>query len=89
MRRVVFRNIRDMKNIALIFLATLVLCGTGPAAIKRDPREVLIESQRAFEKRDFKRAVELLTQAVDANPELAPAKPSPILFRPCFPERKC
>lgn len=62
-----------MKRIALILLAALVLCGTGSAAIKRDPREILLESQRAFEKRDFKRAVELLTQAVEASPELAPA----------------
>ncbi len=62
-----------MNRLALFFVVVFGLCAAAPAVIKRDPREVLVESQEAFAKKDFKRAVELLTQAIEGSPELAPA----------------
>ena len=62
-----------MNRIALIFLLTLAFDTAGHAAIKRDPLEILRESQEAFEKRNFDKAAELLSKAIDANPSLTPA----------------
>lgn len=62
-----------MKRLALlaaIFVGLILHC---PAAIKRDPAEILKASQEAFEKRDFDGAIKLLTQAIEGNPKLAPA----------------
>lgn len=58
---------------ALRLLLTFVLLGTAHAVIKRDPIDVLRESQEAFEKRDFDRAAKLLTEAIESNPKLTPA----------------
>lgn len=62
-----------MKRLVLLCAATLAFLPTLPAAIKKDPAEVLRQSQEAFEKQDFDKAVELLTQAIEANPDLSPA----------------
>jgi tetratricopeptide (TPR) repeat protein len=62
-----------MKRLALNFALLLALIFTAPAAIKRDPADLLKESQEAFEKRDFDLAIKLLTQAIEANPKLTPA----------------
>ena len=62
-----------MKRFVLLCAATLALAPLLPAAIKRDPMEVLRASQEAFDKRDFDRASQLLTEAIEANPKLAPA----------------
>ena len=73
MRAAKVHTFRRMKRLALISALLLGLFASAPAAIKRDPADVLKESQEAFEKRDFDRAIKLLTQAIDANPKLAPA----------------
>jgi tetratricopeptide (TPR) repeat protein len=62
-----------MKRLVLLCAATLAFLPMSPAAIKRDPAEALRSSQEAFEKRDFDKATELLTEALNDNPELAPA----------------
>jgi tetratricopeptide (TPR) repeat protein len=62
-----------MKRLLLLCAASLSFLPMLPAAIKRDPAEVLRASQEAFEKRDFDKATELLTEAIEANPKLAPA----------------
>lgn len=70
------RKLPTMPKMKCLVLAIACLIGitTGcPAAIKRDPAELLKQSQEAFEKRDFDSAIKLLTQAIEANPKLAPA----------------
>jgi tetratricopeptide (TPR) repeat protein len=62
-----------MKRIALITLLALAGTTGGHAAIKRDPLEILRDSQQAFEKRDFDKAAELLSKAIEGNPRLTPA----------------
>ena len=62
-----------MKRLALIAALLIGTIPPCPAAIKRDPAEVLQASQEAFERRDFDSAIKLLTQAIEANPKLAPA----------------
>ena len=62
-----------MKRFALFFLLTFSLTIGGHAVIKRDPMEILRQSQEAFERRDFDKAVELLTTAIDSDPTLTPA----------------
>jgi len=62
-----------MKRFALSALLVVALLGASHAVIKRDPMDVLRESQEAFEKRDFDRAATLLTEAIEANPKLTPA----------------
>ena len=62
-----------MKRFALSLLLAVALLGASHAVIKRDAMDVLRESQEAFEKRDFDRAVTLLTEAIEANPKLTPA----------------
>jgi tetratricopeptide (TPR) repeat protein len=62
-----------MKRLVLLCAATLAFFPDLPAAIKRDPAEALRSSQEAFEKRDFDKATELLTEALKGNPDLAPA----------------
>ena len=64
---------RTMIRIALSALLALALLAESHAVIKRDPLDVLQESQRAFEKRDFEQAAKLLTEAIEANPKLTPA----------------
>src|SRR6266446_10317840 len=63
----------SMKRFALFVLVTVGLSIGSHAVIKRDPLEILKQSQEAFERRDFPKAVELLTQAIEANPSLTPA----------------
>lgn len=66
-------TLRAMKRF-LLAIACLIGLATGcSAAIKRDPAELLKQSQEAFEKKDFDSAIKLLTQAIEANPKLAPA----------------
>jgi tetratricopeptide (TPR) repeat protein len=62
-----------MKRLALIAAFILGLAMQSPAAIKRDPAEVLKASQEAFERKDFDGAIKLLTEAISGNPKLAPA----------------
>jgi tetratricopeptide (TPR) repeat protein len=62
-----------MKRAALIASLVLGLFAGGEAAIKRDPLEILRESQEAFEKKNFEKASELLTKAIESNPKLTPA----------------
>jgi tetratricopeptide (TPR) repeat protein len=62
-----------MKRIALIALLILDVSTGAHAAIKRDPLEILRESQEAFEKKDFDKAAELLSKAIEGNPKLTPA----------------
>lgn len=64
---------RSMKRLALLALLSLGLSIGCHAVIKRDPMEVLRQSQEAFERRDFQKAVELLGSAIDSNPDLTPA----------------
>ena len=59
-----------MKCLVLLCAATFAFLPCLPAAIKRDPNEALRSSQEAFEKRDFDKATELLTEALKANPDL-------------------
>ena len=62
-----------MKRFALLALLTIGLTVGGHAVIKRDPMELLRQSQEAFEKRDFSKAAEMLSQAIESNPKLTPA----------------
>ncbi len=62
-----------MKRLALIATLLIGLVSASPAAIKRDPGDVLKASQEAFERKDFDGAIKLLTEAITANPKLAPA----------------
>jgi tetratricopeptide (TPR) repeat protein len=62
-----------MKRAALIASLVLGLFAGCEAAIKRDPLEILRESQEAFEKKNFEKASELLTKAIESNPKLTPA----------------
>jgi tetratricopeptide (TPR) repeat protein len=62
-----------MKRLVLLCAATFAFLSCGQAAIKRDPSEALRSSQEAFEKREFDKATELLTEALKANPDLSPA----------------
>ena len=62
-----------MKRFALLALITLSLGIGAHAVIKRDPLEILRQSQEAFERRDFDKAVELLSVAIESNPKLTPA----------------
>jgi len=62
-----------MKRLALSVVLAVALLSVSHAVIKRDPTDVLRESQEAFEKRDYDRAVQLLTEAIEANPKLVPA----------------
>ena len=62
-----------MKRFALLALITFGLSIGGHAVIKRDPLEILRQSQEAFEKKDFEKAAEMLTQAIESNPKLTPA----------------
>jgi len=58
---------------ALFAVLAIALLTASHAVIKRDPLDVLRESQEAFEKRDFDKAAKLLTEAIEANPTLTPA----------------
>jgi tetratricopeptide (TPR) repeat protein len=62
-----------MKRFALSVFLAIALLGASHAVIKRDPMDVLRESQQAFEKKDFDLAAKLLTEAIEANPKLTPA----------------
>jgi tetratricopeptide (TPR) repeat protein len=68
-----------MKRLALIAALLVSLLPESQAAIKIAPKPkresgvVLKESQEAFERRDFDGAIKLLTEAIDGNPQLAPA----------------
>lgn len=62
-----------MKRLALFLFLAAALLVESPAVIKRDSMDVLRESQEAFEKRDFDRAANLLTEAIETNPKLIPA----------------
>ena len=62
-----------MKRFALLVLLLIGLSIGCHAIIKRDPMEILRQSQEAFERRDFHKAAELLTHAIDSNPNLTPA----------------
>ena len=62
-----------MKRLVLLCAAAFAFVPSLPAAIKRDPAEALRSSQEAFEKRDFDKATELLTEALKLNPDLSPA----------------
>lgn len=62
-----------MKRLALFVLLAASLTLACHAVIKRDPLEILRQSQEAFERRDFPKAVELLSQAIESNPNLTPA----------------
>ena len=62
-----------MKRVTLLFVLAFAFFGVSRAVIKRDPMDVLRESQEAFEKRDFDRAATLLTEAIEANPKLTSA----------------
>ena len=62
-----------MKRFALSLIFAAALLGASHAVIKRDSMDVLRESQEAFEKHDYDRAVQLLTEAIEANPKLTPA----------------
>jgi tetratricopeptide (TPR) repeat protein len=62
-----------MKLLTLIALLTVGLSAAGLAVIKRDPGELLRQSQEAFERRDFDKAVQILSQAIDANPKFTAA----------------
>jgi tetratricopeptide (TPR) repeat protein len=62
-----------MIRLVLFAALAVTLLTASHAVIKRDPLDVLRESQEAFEKRDFDRAVKLLTEAIETNPKLTPA----------------
>lgn len=62
-----------MIRLALSAFLAAFLVTTSHAVIKRDPLDVLRESQESFEKRDFDQAAKLLTEAIEANPKLTPA----------------
>jgi len=62
-----------MKRITLLFVLAIALLGVSHAVIKRDPMDVLRESQEALSKQDFDRAATLLTEAIEADPKLTPA----------------
>ncbi len=62
-----------MKRLALSVVLAVALLTAAHAVIKRDSLDMLRESQEAFEKRDFDRAVQLLTEAIETNPKLTPA----------------
>ena len=62
-----------MKRFALLSLLSIALSMGCHALIKRDPIEILRQSQEAFERRDFDKAAELLSRAIDSNPGLTPA----------------
>lgn len=62
-----------MNRLALSIALAVALLGVSHAVIKRDPMDVLRESQQAFEKKDFDLAAKLLTEAIEANPKLTPA----------------
>lgn len=62
-----------MKRFALLVLLTFGPTVGSQAVIKRDPMELLKQSQEAFEKRDFDKAVEMLSRAIESNPKLTPA----------------
>jgi len=61
--------------IRIILFAALAFASltVSHAVIKRDPMDVLRESQEAFEKRDYDKAAKLLTEAIETNPKLTPA----------------
>ncbi len=66
-------TVRLMKRLALVIACFFGVVTDSPAAIKRDPAELLKQSQEAFEKRDFDSAIKFLTLAIEGNPKLAPA----------------
>ncbi len=61
-----------MKRLAHIALI-LVLAVCAHAAIQRDPADLLNASRDAFEKKDYDKAAELLSVAIEGNPKLTPA----------------
>jgi len=62
-----------MKRTVLLGLIVFTFTIGAQAAIKRDPLEILRQSQEAFERRDFDKAVEMLSRAIEADPKLTPA----------------
>jgi tetratricopeptide (TPR) repeat protein len=60
-----------MKQLGILFAVLFCLATLpAPAVIKRANRDLLRESQEAFEKRDFDHAIELLNQVIKDNPKL-------------------
>ncbi len=62
-----------MKRLASLFFVIFLCAASAFGAIKRDSMGLLRESEEAFEKRDFDKAADLLSQAIEANPKLTPA----------------
>lgn len=62
-----------MKRLSYLLAVVLLFAVSALAGIKRDSMTLLRDSEAAFEKRDFDKAAELLSQAIEANPKLTPA----------------